>query len=152
MREIKQHQCKSWKDRWKIYTGNLRTTDTVAAQAEPLSKKRLKVHEKLSKAESTLTTQIRTEKIGFADFLHKRKVPGVDSPRCPCGWHRQTAKHVIMFCRLMNNRADMLQAAGSNDYTWLMQSSKAMKTITRWLMKHSLLAQFSLASESQYQE
>ena len=39
-------------------------------------------------------TQIRSGKIGLAAFLHKCRVPGFESPACPCGWQWETAKHV----------------------------------------------------------
>lgn len=42
----------------------------------------------LAKAESALAAQIRTEKIGLANFLHRHHEPTVTSPACPCGWHR----------------------------------------------------------------
>ena len=90
----------------------------------PLSKKRLKIYTQLKKAESALTTQIRTGKIGLADFLYKRRVPSVTSPACSCGWHRQTSEHVIMFCRLIGNREQMFRAAGTSDYQQLTESSK----------------------------
>ena len=38
------------------------------------------MHENMAKAESALAVQIRSEKIGFAKFLHTRRVPGVTSP------------------------------------------------------------------------
>lgn len=56
-----------------------------------------KLHRGLHKAESSLAIQLRTE-VGFAAFLHARRVPGVLSPACQCGWRRQDPKHIIMFC------------------------------------------------------
>ena len=50
------------------------------------SKKALAKHHGLRKHESTALTQIRTGRIGLKAFLHKRRVPGVLSPRCSCGW------------------------------------------------------------------
>ena len=104
------------------------------------SKKRLKIHTQLKKAESA---QIRTGKIGLADFLYKRRVPSVTSPACSCGWHRQTPEHVIMFCRLIDNREQMFRAAGTSDYQQLTKSSKTLKILTAWLMKTGFLNQFS---------
>ena len=41
---------------------------------------------------------MRTEKIGLKKFLHFRKVPGFDSPECPCRQGMQSAKHVFTEC------------------------------------------------------
>lgn len=35
---------------------------------------------------------IRTERIGFAQFLHRHRVPAESSPACDCGWNAETAK------------------------------------------------------------
>ena len=97
-RIISNHFSKQWQSSWEAYKST--KSSPTAALTTPLSKKRLCMHEGLAKAESSLATQIRTEKIGLADFLHRRRVPTVTSPACQCGWHRQTAKHIIMFCPL----------------------------------------------------
>ena len=144
MQTIKARQMKVWNDSWCAYQN--RVIEPSIAQSIPLSKKRLKIHTQLKKAESALTTQIRTGKIGLADFLYKRRVPSVTSPACSCGWHRQTPKHVIMFCRLIDNREQMFRAAGTSDYQQLTKSSKTLKILTAWLIKTGLLNQFSLAS------
>jgi ribonuclease HI len=46
------------------------------------TKKVLQLHERLSKRESALLVQLRTEKIGLNDFLFNRHVPTITSPRC----------------------------------------------------------------------
>ena len=109
------------------------------------------VHAQLAKAESSLATQIRTKKIGLADFLHRQRVPGVTSPECPCGWHRQTAKHVIMFCPLQEIREHLPRVRRDSDYRQLLESASSLRTITSSLMKTGLLGQFSVAVEQLYQ-
>lgn len=104
-----------WKTRWKDYLANIPLDQRSPAQRLELHKKDLQIHNGLTKAESALATQIRTEKIGFADFLAARKVPGY-SPECSCGFHRQTAKHVIFFCPDRTDRETITQVAGTADY------------------------------------
>ena len=58
----------------------------------------LRLHAGLPKPHSSLLTQIRTGKIGLAAFLHQCRVPGFESPACPCGWQWETAKHIILDC------------------------------------------------------
>ena len=146
--KIKQRYTDAWQTSWKSYQ-NLTSTPTPA-QAAPLTKTRIKLHETLAKAESALSIQIRSEKIGLADFLFRRRVPDVLTPKCPCGWPKQTAKHVIMFCKLNSNRRSMLRSIGTNNYRLITDSSRAMKLVTAWLMKTGLLTQFSLAAQHLY--
>jgi ribonuclease HI len=63
------------------------------------TKKVLQLHEGLTKRQSALLVQLRTEKIGLRDFLFARRVPGVTSSRCQCGERRQTVAHVLLRCR-----------------------------------------------------
>lgn len=92
---ICNHFSKQWQISWEAC--KLANPNPTAALTNPLNKKRLRIHKGLAKAESSLATQICTEKVGLANVLHRGRVPIVTSPACPCGWHRQTAKHVIMF-------------------------------------------------------
>lgn len=66
-------------------------------------KKVLQLHEGLTKRESALLVQLRTEKIGFNDFLFTRRVPGITSPRCDCGARRQTVAHILLQCSKHRN-------------------------------------------------
>lgn len=132
-----------WRRRWKKYQSNIRGTPSTAQTGE-INKARIKIHDGLTKAESSLTTQIRREKIGFADFLHNIGVPTVASPACTCGWNRQTPKHVIMFCT-NHARKDMLEACKSTDFKLITGKSRNLKIVTKWLMRTKLLSQYDIA-------
>jgi ribonuclease HI len=67
------------------------------------TKKVLQLHEGRPKRESALLIQLRTEKIGFNDFLFNRRVPYVTSPRCDCGARRQTVAHILLYCNKRRN-------------------------------------------------
>ena len=144
MQTIRARQIKVWNDSWCVYQN--RVIEPSIAESVPLSKKRLKIHTQLKKAESALITQIRTTKIGLADYLYKRRVLSVTSPACSCSWHRQTTEHVIMFCRLIDNREQIFRADDTSDYQQLTESSKTLKILTALLMKTGFLNRFSLAS------
>ena len=137
-----------WNSSWTAYQAQI--TEATPAQEAALSKKRLKIHAGLAKAESALATQLRTGKIGLADFLHRRRVPGVETPACPCGAPRQTPEHVILECNMHEGREAMVHAAGGDSLKELTGSAKALRTLTAWLMKTGMLAQFSLAAEQLY--
>ena len=110
LQQIKVRHANAWTDSWKTYQN--RVIEPSMAQTASLDKKSAEIHSLLKKAESVLATQIRTGKICLADFLRKRRVPGLTSPACPCDWHRQTLEHVIMFCRLMSDRNLMFCESG----------------------------------------
>ena len=146
--QIKKLHTFAWQASWRSYQE--RTPVPTPAKSGSLSKKRIKLHETLAKAESALAIQIRSEKIGLAAFLHRHRVPDVSSPNCSCGWHKQTTKHVIMFCNLNDYRKTLLNTIGTNNYRLITESSKAMKLVTKWLMKTGLLSQFSLTAQHLY--
>ena len=84
----------------------------IAQTAQIAKKERLDLHLNRAKAESWVVVQIRTEKIGFAQFLHRQRVPAASSPACDCRWHSQTAKHIIRYCTLRPHRRRTLEEAG----------------------------------------
>ena len=125
--QMKARHANTWGESWK--TDQNSTIEPSIAHMAFLDKIRLKIHAPLKKAESALATQIRAGKIGLADFLYKRRVPGITSPACPCGWHRQTPEHVIMFCRLMSDRDSMFREAGTESYQALTESPKPLRAL-----------------------
>lgn len=143
---VRASQLENWRSSWSAYLAALQRAPSPAQSGE-ISKQRLRIHRGLAKAQSSLTTQLRTNKIGFADFLFKQNVPDIPSPSCECGWRRQTAQHVVMDCPLLSDRHKMLAAAGTTDYRRLLDDPKALKIVTLWLMKARALPQFSFATE-----
>ena len=100
----------------------------------------------LQKAESTLATHIRTERIGLNAYLHSRTVPGTDSPRCECGRSHQTAKQVLKHCPDWTHlRSRMLRDAGSSDYRIIVATTKGLRAAARMMMETELLEQFRVA-------
>lgn len=95
---IAQYHKSQWNLRWENYKKHIADINATPAQRSHLSKKTVKMRDGLQKAESSLVTHIRTERIGLKAYLHSRNVSGTNSPRCDCGWSHQTAKHVLMHC------------------------------------------------------
>ena len=123
-------------------------TSKTPAHYQDLGRPRDKLLQSLRKAESSLAIQLRTEKVGFAAFLHARRVPGVISPACRCGWRKEDPKHVIMFCPdRAQHRYRLYEAAGTNRYEQLMSTGKGLRAVARWVMSEGLLGQFLLAKE-----
>ena len=86
---------KRWKERWEAHLKTVPSTKKTPAHDGELGRQRDKLHHGLRKAESSLAIQLRTEKVGFAAFLHTHRVPGVIPPACRCGWRKEDPKHVI---------------------------------------------------------
>lgn len=102
------HPLRTTLKTWSRKTANRRWQASWAAESKgkavrrhtPIpTKKVLQLHADLSKAESALLVQMRTEKIGLKDFLFNRRVPGFSNARCHCGARRQTVAHVLLSCR-----------------------------------------------------
>jgi hypothetical protein len=141
-KKIDAHHVARWKQKWKIYCDIVFTS--ISTQTEDIDKKRLQLHDQLKKIESSLSIQIRIEKIDFVNFLFRRKIFEITSISCRCDWNNQTIKHVIMFCELMNDKNSMLNVVDITDYYQMMTSSKRFKIIIKWLLWHNLLSQFAL--------
>ena len=87
-------------EKWELAWTSERTGRELRSICPKATKKTLKIHRGLGKAASTLIVQMRMEKIGLNKFLHSRKVPGFNSPKCPCRRGLQSAKHLLTECRL----------------------------------------------------
>lgn len=93
-----------------------------------------------------MATQIRSGKIGFNAFLHRARVPGVLNSRCHCGWARQDAKHIILFCpEYASQRRQLIQETQTNDFRILMTEAKGIRATARWMIRTGCLDQFRLA-------
>ncbi len=143
---ITQYHKDQWNQRWEKYRERVADVNATPAQRSHLSNKTVKMRDGLQKAESTLATHIRTERIGLNAYLHSRNVPGTDSPRCGCGWSHQTAKHVLMHCPDWSHlRPRMLQDAGSSDYRIIVATTKGLRAVAKMMMETELLEQFRVA-------
>jgi hypothetical protein len=79
-------------------------TAAYATRAHP------SIQQNLTKAESSMVLQLRTERLGLNVFLRDRNVPGI-TETCTCGHPRQTVKHVILFCPDRKDRATFLNTS-----------------------------------------
>jgi hypothetical protein len=86
---------RAWAAKWRA---EVKGCATYRNTLRP-TKKVLQLHEGLTKRQSALLVQLRTEKIGLRDFLFARRVLGVTSSCCQCGERRQTIAHVLLRCR-----------------------------------------------------
>jgi len=116
----------------------------VAAHVRDTTLKDHCLHENLYKAESSLATQLRTEKIGFNAFLAQLRVPNVSSD-CTCGHPDQTVKHVVLFCPDIDRSNENLSP--SSDLNSILTNAASLRKAVRWLIGLNILPQFHLARE-----
>ena len=144
---MRRHFKDRWDTRWRTYQELTPAAQRTPVQCTGITSEPLKLRTHLHKAEISLATHIRTECISLAAYLHSRRVPGFDSPRCPCGPFNQTAKHVLIYCaQHARGRHKLFEEAGTNDYRILTTTGRGLKAATRFLMCTGILSQFQLAS------
>jgi hypothetical protein len=100
-----------------------------------------------------VATLLRTGVVGFNAFLHHIRVPGIDTPACPCGWHKQTPEHMVVFCpNHETGRAQMWSEAGTDSYTQLLQTPTGLKACAQWVIRRGMLHQFDFARNMAMEE
>ena len=129
-----------WEDQWRC-----RRVPWGELYPRPPRKGNLRLYQGLTKACCSILTQIRTGKTGLAAFLHRRRVPGVNSPRCPCGQGVETPKHILIHCARFQEVRGMLDNSGRVDIRHLLSTEEGAKKLSQWWLSHGVLQQFSLA-------
>ena len=134
-------------ERWEEYQRGIPRAIRTPAQVGDLYNGRLDHHKMLRKAESSIAIQMRSGKIGLNAFLSRMKVPGAN-PDCECGWRKQDAKHVLLFCpRSREGRPRLLAEAGTEDFQTMLTSTRGVRAAARWMVKSRWLSSFDLAGE-----
>lgn len=106
------------------------------------------IHQNLSRAQSSIAMQMRSEHIGLNSYLHRRKVPGVESPKCQCGYPSQNVRHMVMTCpKWARGRGDILRKSKDRSYEAMIQSPEDVARITKWILDEGYLEQFCLVSQ-----
>ena len=126
---------KTANQRWQASWTAERKGKAVRRHTPIPTKKILQLHAGLSKAESALLVQMRTEKIGLKDFLFNRRVPGFHNPRCHCGGRRQTVAHVLLSCRHYKDlrRQELGHLPGRNNLRAILSTRKLATKAIRFM-------------------
>ena len=99
----------------------------------------------LTKARCSILTQLRTGKTGLAAFLHRKRVPGVGSPCCPCGQGAEIPKHILIHCERFRDTRAELEDSGRVDIKHLLCTEEGARKLSHWWLSHGVLQQFRLA-------
>ncbi|KAI0570491.1 RNase-H domain containing protein [Pyrenophora tritici-repentis] len=113
------------------------------------TKKVLQLHERLSKRESALLVQLRTEKIGLNDFLFSRHVPTITNPRCSCGERRQTVAHVLLRCSKYKDLRNRIFAnlSGRNSLRTILSTPQLATKAIEYMEQTQILGQVGIRDE-----
>jgi len=119
----------------------------------PPDPKVLKLHSSLQKAESSALVQFRTGCTGLAYFLHKARVPDIESGLCSCGNGMETPRHILVHCQKEVARREELREVGSGrlDLRKLLDTPEGARVASRWVLRSGRLPQFSLARALLYE-
>jgi hypothetical protein len=139
----------AWICRWQAST----KPDTWDRVLRPPDPQVLKLHAGLQKAESSALVQFRTGYTGLAYFLHKARVPGVESGLCSCGNSFETPRHILIHYRKEEAQREELKRVGNNrlDLRKLLDTPEGARATSRWVLRSERLLQFSLARALLYE-
>ncbi len=98
----------AWTRRWQTSI----KPDIWDRVLRPPDPKVLKLHSGLRKAESSALVQFRTGCTGLAYFLHKARVPGVESGLYSCENSFETPRHMLIHCEKEQAQRDELRRIG----------------------------------------
>ena len=129
-----------WENQWRS-----RRIPWGELYPRPPRRNNLRLYQGLTKACCSILTQIRTGKTGLAAFLHRRRVPGITSPYCPCGQGAETPKHILIHCERFQAARVALEESGRVDIRYLLCTEKGAKKLSHWWLSQGVLQQFSLA-------
>lgn len=122
--------------------------DRKDPNSRPPGPKWLQVHERLHKAESSIYTQLYTGVTGLRSFLHRIRVPGLESPACACGYRSETVEHIITHCeRFSAQRRSLISRFGPVFVREWLHDAERSRALTRWWLNERILHQFHLAND-----
>ena len=144
-RKVDERCQEKWAQRWEGYRATIPETLRTPATRDALFEN-TSYHEGLRKAESSVAVQFRSGKNGLNAFLKQANVPGILSSRYPCGWAKQDAKHVLLFCpEYRERRAELVREAGTYDFRKMLSGLQGIRAAARWVIRAGCLEQFRLA-------
>jgi hypothetical protein len=92
---LEKESLRKWTARW---TTSKKGRDIYTLNPIP-DQKTPKLYMDRARPISSITIQLRSQKIGLQGFLHRQRVPGIDSPICPyCREKEETTEHFLLEC------------------------------------------------------
>lgn len=141
---------RDWKARWaKDQNAGFRGRPKRATDNPTFDPSTIALRTGMTKAESSVLMQARTEKIGLRAFLFTRKVPEITTPYCDCGGGRERLVHLALHCPRERDRFEELfpDIRNSEDLRDALSSPKEAKAIAQWILSTGRLGMYRLYSK-----
>jgi hypothetical protein len=104
-KQLKKALGKVYFTKWKEKWAREKRGRTIYSLRQYPDQKSLDLYTDRSKAISSITIQLRSQKIGLQGFLHHQKVPGIENPLCPfCQHEDESVKHFLLKCTQWNTQ------------------------------------------------
>jgi len=134
-----------WETSWQQETKGRSTFRHTPAP----SKKVLQLHKGLTKRQSAILVQLRTENIGLRDFLFRRKVPDILDPMCNCQEGRQTVRHILLTCRKLQDvrKQKLGHLPEGNDLRAVLSKRKVAIKAIKFIERTQILGQSRIVEE-----
>ena len=132
--------------RWDLLWKRRPPSCSIAKLSPCVSRAVRLLHSGRPKGHSALLIQLRTEVIGFNQFLFKRRVPAVLSPRCNCGLGTMSVQHVLLVCPSWSALRRQLFSSPPTDSRALLNNYKGATAAIQFVLQTNILAQFSLVA------
>ena len=104
-KKIKERAMEEWKRRWQTAKRGRSYHGSPNKNIHPL----LRNHP--SRQLVSTTIQMRTGHSYTKAFLARIPTSTIDNPKCQCGYHTQTPKHLLLYCKLYNAERKTLKKA-----------------------------------------
>lgn len=136
---------KDWLSSWQQETKGRTTFRHTPA----LSRKVPQLHDGLTKRQSAILVQMRTEKIGLRDFLFRRRVPDILDPMCECQEGRQTVRHVLLICRKLKDirRQELGHLPEGSNLRAILSKRKVATKAIKFMERVQILGQSRVVEE-----
>jgi len=141
---------RDWKARWaREQNAGFRGRSKRATDNPTFDSSTIALRTGMTKAESSVLMQARTEKIGLRAFLFTKKVPEITTPYCECGGGRERLVHLALHCPRERGRFEDLfpDIRNSEDLRNALSSPKEVKAMAQWILSTGRLGMYRLYSK-----
>jgi hypothetical protein len=142
--EIRTRAKIEWTETWRIII----TERIIHRIIKKFIKNVLKKFKRMTRFESAVIVQTRTNKIELRDYLHKIKA--TESSRCSCKVQRQTMHHTLLKCSKFDDlRKKMWTNKRETNLLTLLDIFELIAKISKYLLATNELLQFRHLNEAQ---